>query len=162
MSKIPIGENQFGARSGPLIYIAALLLAAGFFSNLLFSNDVTAALLTIGALFTGIGVLSVLISSRIRLVLNDERLVHKNILRTKEIKWSQISKIDHRFVWHGKSGNNEFVITYDGGRQFSFHSGFFNRSALQQIAILMQTCCKNAVSEKVIQMANGVFPWHVR
>lgn len=162
MSKIPIGENIFKPRKNLFLLMALVFTVCVFVGDAVHSTKLFAASFSLALLFGIIGALFFFFTFKNELTISDDGIKHKALFNTKELYWTDIISIAHRFVWHGKSGHHELEFTsINSKKSISVVTNYYQRNQLREIAslIIQKANCK--VAEKLVKMSEGIFPWYV-
>jgi hypothetical protein len=100
--------------------------------------------------------------SRANIVVDDSGLVHKNIFTTKEIAWDGVVKSYIKYRHYGKSGSYYWHFENSNGEKARFSIKLYSRSSLRVIAEAVIMKCKNAdIEQRILNMAEGQFPWYI-
>lgn len=98
---------------------------------------------------------------RILLTIDNEGLTYKSIFRTRQFSWNEVQKTYIKYKSHGKGGNHYWFFELANGR-FKFTTGLYSRKSLQQVAQAVLEKCNNAqVEDRILNMAEGKFPWYM-
>lgn len=96
-----------------------------------------------------------------QITIDNEGLSYKSIFTSKQFAWGDVNKTYIKYKSHGKSGNHYWFFELINGR-FKFTTGLYSRRSLQQIAQAVMEKCKNAqVEDRILNMAEGKFPWYI-
>lgn len=162
MNKIPIGEHIIKPRKNNFLYLALFFSIGIFVGDAIHSTELFAGAFSLALLSGIIGVLFLIFTFKNELIINDQGIISKNLLKTRELNWQQIQAITFHFVWHGKSGHHEIgFINANQKQNIIVVANYYNRSQLKEIAQLITTKYQGNVSPKIIQMAEGIFPWYL-
>jgi hypothetical protein len=95
------------------------------------------------------------------ITIDNEGLSYKSIFSTKQFAWIDVQRTYIKYKSHGKSGSHYWFFELINGR-FKFITGLYSRRSLQQIAQAVMEKCKNAqVKDRILNMAEGKFPWYI-
>jgi hypothetical protein len=161
MKELPVFRKEFSARKWPLFIIFGPILAFLLISK---PQD-SRAMVAYEWLLFGIILVVILfhfVLLKLKLVIDNEGLQLKMLLKTEEIFWNSITKSNLYFEIYERSADVKWIFENDGRIQFSFSPTYFCRTSLQQVAAALILKSQNAqISEKVQKMAEGKFPWYI-
>jgi hypothetical protein len=150
-------EETFYARKWPS-YIPAVMALLFFVFN---SNHTDNNIFFFIMLLLVMSVITYFILSRVSITLTPQGFIHKNILRTKEVFWSSVSRTFIRYRHHGKSGSYYWYFEDANENRSRFSVRSFSRPNLQRLATIVLQKCRTAVDdERIPKMAEGKFPWY--
>ncbi|HWJ91662.1 MAG TPA: hypothetical protein VNR87_11160 [Flavisolibacter sp.] len=150
-------EETFYARKWPS-YIPAVMALLFFIFN---SNQRDNSIFFFTMLMLIISLISYFVLSRVSITLTPQGFVHRNIFRTKEVFWSNVSRTFIRYRHHGKSGSYYWYFQDPNENSTRFSVRSFSRTNLQRLAGTVIQRCRAAVDdERIAKMAEGKFPWY--
>jgi hypothetical protein len=98
---------------------------------------------------------------RIILTIDNEGLTYKSIFSTKQFAWNEVQRTYIKYKSHGKSGSHYWFFELVNGR-FKFSTGLYSRRSLQQVAqAVLEKCTTAQVEDRILNMAEGRFPWYM-
>jgi hypothetical protein len=156
---ITTGEKVLHARNWPaLIPLVLAVIIFIFFSPQ--HNDATmivvCGFLVLAALF-----MRILLAS-VRIIMDDSGLNHKTLFRSRTVAWKNISKTYLRYRHHGKSGGHYWFFEDADEKRLRFPLRLFSRRSLQELAAFTVAKRKEAIfDERILNMAEGRFPWYI-
>jgi hypothetical protein len=150
-------EETFHARKWPS-YIPAILALLFFIFN---SNQTDNNIFIFMLILLLMSVITYFILSKVSISITPQGFVHKNILRTREVFWSNVARTFIRYRHHGKSGSYYWFFEDANENRTRFSVRSFSRPNLQRMAGIVIQRCRTAVDdERITRMAEGKFPWY--
>jgi hypothetical protein len=150
-------EETFHARKWPS-YIPAIMALVFFVLN---SNHEDNNIFFFMLILLVMSVISYFILSRVSITITPQGFVHKNIFRTREVFWTNVSRTFIRYRHHGKSGSYYWYFQDPNENSTRFSVRSFSRANLRQLAGIVIQRCRSAVDdERIPKMAEGKFPWY--
>jgi len=154
----PIETKVLRSRPWP----AFLIMAIGIGIYFIPANQKQNVPWYIGA---GLVVLSIgvyLIISKSQVVVDDSGVTHKNLFKTREIPWANISRTYLKSEHHGKSRSLYWYFEDLQARKSKFRVDLLSRKSLRVLAEAITLKCKSAdVEKRIYDMAEGQFPWYI-
>ena len=82
--------------------------------------------------------------------------------KQKEMKWNEIKSSLLSWEYNGHGANLGWVITAFSGKTMNLQASFYSRKKIQLIAeALVQKSNKAELDKRIINMADGKFPWYI-
>jgi hypothetical protein len=114
----------------------------------------------IGLIALSIGVY--LIISKSQVTVDDLGVTHKNVFKTREIQWANISRSYLKSEHHGKSRSLYWYFEDLQGKKSKFRVDLLSRKSLRVLAEAITMKCKSAdIEKRIYDMAEGQFPWYI-
>ncbi|MFL5742523.1 MAG: hypothetical protein ACJ75B_20030 [Flavisolibacter sp.] len=96
------------------------------------------------------------------ITMTEAGFVQKNLFRSTEVFWRDVSKTYIKYRHHGKSGSYFWYFEDRNENKKRFSIKLYSRSSLQTFARVVASKCKMAITdERIINMAEGNFPWYI-
>jgi hypothetical protein len=158
---LPVQHQEFQSRKWPLVILFVLI--GGPFIWLATVGTADKAVVNIFLLSTIIFIsFFYFILARLKLVIDNEGLELRMLLKTERVAWSSINKSYITFEFHVHSGDIKWIFNTTKGKSLSFSPTFFSHSTLQVVAeTLLYKSPQADISSKVRNMVAGKFPWYI-
>lgn len=160
---LPIATTFLHARRWPLWIIYLLICAPWIVLLIFFEPDDKTSIYVYIALFTHL-LFAFFYYAVIKMEIGiyNEGLVYKNIIKTKEVLWDEIvsSELSYDFDMHG--GRVKWIFQ-TREKKLAIEPTYFSRHDNRLLAETLISKAKRAtVSENIVMMAHGRFPWYIR
>jgi hypothetical protein len=158
---LPITTQEIKFRKMPLYVIAAILVLFGYILIDTGKLNDTANLVAGGI------VLAILLlfyfSSKLNLVIDNDGITQERFFgKVMELPWTNIKTSSLAWHFHGHGANLLWEFTCYEGKNFSITPTYYSRKDVRLLAEAVVLKCKQAVIDKrIINMANGKFPWYI-
>jgi len=159
--RIPISNQILKARFLPVLIIFITISVLYIFA--IFQQDrlnltnyiIIAVLILLGFFLSFLPRIS-------RIEIDNDGFVKYLFKGKRIIKWSEITKVDTEWQFHGHGASLYLRFSFSSGPDYHLPLTFYSR---KNMAILCESivcaCPKAVVSQKIIDMASKKFPWYV-
>lgn len=80
----------------------------------------------------------------------------------RHIQWSEITKVDREWQFHGHGASLHLNFNLSNGTVYFLPLTFYSRKKMALLCDAIISACPNAkISENVVNMASGKFPWYL-
>jgi c-di-AMP phosphodiesterase-like protein len=155
---IPVQTTYLRPRSGIVLLALIPVIAFIVFANTT-ENDNSLKIISALALIIPVAIYIFITNSYLEL--DNEGITQKNPFRTKSILWKEVTRSYFRVIHTGKSSKRMWYFE-NPAKSFRFTTNLYSRKALRSVAEALVTKCPEArIEQKVINIAEGKFPWYI-
>jgi hypothetical protein len=156
---IPVQTTYLRPRSGIILLTLVPILMVMFLSDRA-NIDSTLKWIYASMLLVPVGMYIFITNTYIEL--DNEGITHKNPCRTKTILWSKVARSYFKIVSTGKSSKRMWYFEGNNKERLRFTTRLYSRKALRSIAEALVIKCPEArIEQKIINIAEGEFPWYI-
>jgi hypothetical protein len=158
---LPVNPIEIKTRKGPMYMILVVLV---FFIGIVMDSDknqdvmvwvAVLVLMLVGLLLFGL--------SKLKLIADNDGITQERFFgKSAEIKWSDMASTSLVWHFHGHGANMTWEMKSVSGKIFSLTPSFYSRKDLRELSeIIIGKCPQGSVDKRIVNMAQGKFPWYI-